>query len=333
MKLTSNRLIEIIKEELSTIKAAPIAQTTGDIISTLETLYNSLTEDLEAIEDELLEGDGVPDKVMQWLWWAPRAKKAQAKVNKVKMNITALEFAESQSEGDKKSKLGDKVKLAKDQAKELQSMVDDKFEAKGDIVKGAIQKVKIEGQLAVIKRTSGMTDNPEKSKELKDQMKELNARYAREEAALKELEPSDEDKKSAKDEIDAKAKSKVKDPVVEEPAADSNDDDSTEEEPAVEEEPEEIKSVEKTPKKNNKEGKLERLAALLKSAEEAGIPDKIKKVKALIDRVSAKENWQLDGTTLGSLLESEITALEGLFTLNESKYSNLSIKDKFSKLL
>lgn len=332
MKLTSNRLIEIIKEELEAITAAPIAQTASDIISTLETLYNSLTEDLEAIEDELLEGDGVPDKVMQWLWWAPKARKAQKKVNKVKMNITALEFAASKSEGDKKDKLNDKISLAKDQAKELQSMVDDKFEAKGDIVKSSIQKVKIEGQLAVISRTSGMTDNPEKSKELKDQMKELKARYAREEVALKELEPSAEDKKSAQDDIDAKKKGKVKDPVVEEPA-DSNDDESKDDEPSVEEEPEEIKSVEKTPKKNNKEGKLERLAALLKSAEEAGIPDKIKKVKALIDRISAKENWQLDGTTLGSLLESEITALEGLFTLNESKYSNLSIKDKFSKLL
>jgi hypothetical protein len=53
----------------------------------------------------------------------------------------------------------------------------------------------------------------------------------------------------------------------------------------------------------------------------------------LIDRVSAKESWQLDGTTLGMMLESEILKLEMSFTLNESRYQNLSIKDRFSRLL
>lgn len=85
--------------------------------------------------------------------------------------------------------------------------------------------------------------------------------------------------------------------------------------------------------KNSKEGKLARLNDLMKKAKESGDESKIKKVQDLIDKVSAKEAWQIEGTNLGMILESEITTLEMSFKLNESKYTNSSIKDKFSRLL
>ena len=53
----------------------------------------------------------------------------------------------------------------------------------------------------------------------------------------------------------------------------------------------------------------------------------------MISSVSAKESWQINGTQLGSLFEREIKALENMDSLNESKYQNLSVKDRFSKLL
>jgi hypothetical protein len=85
--------------------------------------------------------------------------------------------------------------------------------------------------------------------------------------------------------------------------------------------------------KNSKEGKLKRLEDMLAKAKESGDEEKIKKTQDLIDKVSAKESWQLGNTTLGMMLESEITKLEMSFTLNESRYQNLSVKERFSRLM
>ena len=85
--------------------------------------------------------------------------------------------------------------------------------------------------------------------------------------------------------------------------------------------------------KNNKEGKLKRLEDLLANAKESGDEDKIKKVQDLIDKISAKESWQIEGTKLGILLEMEISKLESNEILNESKYQINSIKDAFRKLM
>jgi len=85
--------------------------------------------------------------------------------------------------------------------------------------------------------------------------------------------------------------------------------------------------------KNTKEGKLKRLEGAMAKAKESGNQDKIDKIQNLIDRVSAKESWQIEGTELGRLLEMEITKIESSFILNESMYSINSIKDAFSKLI
>ena len=81
---------------------------------------------------------------------------------------------------------------------------------------------------------------------------------------------------------------------------------------------------------------LKRLETLLKKEndkEDNANPEKVKKIEDMISKLSQKESWQIDGTKLGSLFEREIKALENMESLNESKYQNLSIKDRFSKLL
>ena len=108
----------------------------------------------------------------------------------------------------------------------------------------------------------------------------------------------------------------------------------TKEEPATTEEPakEEPKAEEpakEEPTKNSKDDKLTRIDALLKKAEESGDEAKIKKIKDLKDKVSAKESWQLEGTELGRIYEMEIKRFESMFSLNES----LSVKDAFSRLI
>tara|TARA_R110000803_G_scaffold8697_3_gene27983 strand:+ start:25921 stop:27378 length:1458 start_codon:yes stop_codon:yes gene_type:complete len=85
--------------------------------------------------------------------------------------------------------------------------------------------------------------------------------------------------------------------------------------------------------KNTKEGKLKRLEDAKKKAVEAGETEKIAKIQNLIDRISAKESWQMNGTELGRLLEMEITKIESEYILNESKYAINSIKDAFAKLI
>ena len=95
-------------------------------------------------------------------------------------------------------------------------------------------------------------------------------------------------------------------------------------------------SDEQKPVKNSKEDMLKRLETLLDKEQAKGDDAndaKVKKIQDMISKVGAKESWQIDGTQLGSLLEREIKALENMDSLNESKYQNLSIKDRFSKLL
>ena len=93
---------------------------------------------------------------------------------------------------------------------------------------------------------------------------------------------------------------------------------------------------EEKPEKNSKDDMLQRLETLLDKEQSKGDDAndaKVKKIQGMISKLSAKESWQIDNTVLGNLFEREIKALENTDSLNESKYINLSIKDKFSKLL
>ena len=402
MKLTQEMLIGLIREEMEKTIDKPITQTTSDIITTLESLYDSIVEDLDSIEEELLEADGTPSAVMQWMWWSPKARKSQSKVNKVKMNIVALEFARDNAKADAKSKLGDKVKAAKEQKKTLQSMVDDKFSSKGEITRRSLSSEKIKGQLAAIKATTGMSNDPNRNKELKNKMKELNDKYRKEEAALAEIEPTSDEKKAEAKRLrddekekerlakkalaDEKEKERLakekeagpKAPVDGTPTPTVDDDGKTaagvtttvpkevkktpeeieqekkkeddrraalsqEERDAEDDESMEgdaIKQAEDDDKKQadlgaeqDKVVKLKAAKAALAKAEESGDAAAIEKAKKAITDIEAKENWQLDGTRLGGMLNARVSKINSDAVLAESKYQSQSIAERLRRLL
>ena len=178
----------------------PITSDVDTIINSLETLANELSEDIE--HDDIDEGAG--DFIKSW-FISKKAAKAQKKINKIKMNSADLEFAAMNAEGDKKKVLMDKSDAVKQQAIELQNLVDDKFAGKGKMVDARMQKEKIKGQLEIIKRTSGMEDDPGKKSDLRTKMGELNNKYAEEQQAIKDLEDKN------KEAIDAERKRLQKD--------------------------------------------------------------------------------------------------------------------------
>jgi len=475
MKLTQETLLGFIQEEMATLESSPITQTTDEIISTLGSLYDSLTEDLNEIEVIEEAGDG-PSKIMQWMWWGPKAKKAQKKVNKVKLNLVALEFArDEETHPGAKKKLENKVKTGKEQKKSLQSMVDDKFKDKGSITTRYLASEKIKGQLDAIKATTGMSNDPNRNKDLKSKMKELSAKYKEEQEAINATEPSTEEKKEAQQKIDAakeKAKGKGKETTTTEedpnkakieaqettngkletayktanttwtdhkgtdkpeeeaallawnkkeetlrqakmkanvaklqgelklatikddkekiasvnqlisdtntalnnkesfpalnsagkgetPPADDTTKETTKEEPKDGETPPADDTTKETTKEEPKDGEAEAEAqankeeeeqvakgeemakdAKLKSAkdalaaaEESGDEEAIKKAKQAIADIGAKENWQLDGTRLGGMLDARVSKIKSDAVLTESKYQSQSIKDRLSRLL
>ena len=179
----------------------PITSDVDTIINSLETLANELSEDIEQ-DDDIDEGAG--DFIKSW-FISKKAAKAQKKINKIKMNSADLEFAAMNAEGDKKKVLMDKSDAVKQQAIELQNLVDDKFAGKGKMVDARMQKEKIKGQLEIIKRTSGMEDDPDKKSDLRTKMGELNNKYAEEQRAIKDLEDKN------KEAIDAERKRLQKD--------------------------------------------------------------------------------------------------------------------------
>jgi hypothetical protein len=361
-------------------EAPTISNDVETIMTSLETLAKELTEELSGEEFNQLneDGAGAPGKVMQWIWWMPKARKAQAKINKIKLNIVDMESAAADApDAQQRARINAKAKLAKDQVPELQKMLHDKFSDKGTLVQKAISSEKLAGQIASIRRATGLEDDPEVKATYKDKMIELQAKYKEDEAAIRQLEPSDADKKAEKErrereaednrkrqetldadakksredlakadgkseksaeeieqdkqdalDAEAKAKGSSTDPADDTKKADPTDD-TKKADPA-----DDTKKADPTDDtKNTKEGKLKRLGELLAKAKESGDEEKVKKVQALIDKIAAKESWQLEGTTLGMMLESEITKLEMSFTLNEAKYQNLSVKERFSRLM
>lgn len=84
--------------------------------------------------------------------------------------------------------------------------------------------------------------------------------------------------------------------------------------------------------KNSKDSKLARAKDQLDKAKKSGDEKAIKSAQDLIDRISTKESWQLDGTELGRIIETELSKLENQSKLNESKFS-MSVADRMRVLL
>jgi colicin import membrane protein len=305
----------IMENELATVtttEAPTISNDVDTIITSLETLAKELTEELAGEEfNELNEaGTEGPSTVMQWMWWMPKARKAQAKVNKIKLNVTDMEAA-AEDAGDtaQKAKITAKAKIARDQAGELQKMVDDKFKSKGELVSRVLHNEKIAGQIASIKRATGLEDDPEKVASYKEKMSELQQKYKEDQAAIAELEPSKEDKekeaaRKQKEEADAKAK---QDKLNADAQAEKDKEAGKTETETTEETPEETPE-EKTAREEKEaaEAKAEKITSLKNAIAELG-----NKLKEAGD-AEPKDEEAIN--TLNTELEAkkkELAALEG----------------------
>jgi hypothetical protein len=302
----------------STSNRDVIINDVDSIMTSLETLSSELKESLKLHESDLasmgVAAAGVAAvaglaKGAKMLYdakvKAPKARKEQAKVNAMNIKIAGVESTISSADTEQKEKLKNKLEAVKSSRDDLQKAIEDQYSDSSNVVKRSIAAEKTKGKMEVLK--VHMNDaSPEQQKEIKNQLAKLKIKSS-EDTQL--LQQSVEDvKNNTTPEDQAAVKDLGKD----------NADDTTKKE---------------REDKNTKAGKLARLNDLMKKAKESGDESKIKKVQDLIDKVSAKEAWQIEGTNLGMILESEITTLEMSFKLNESKYITNSIKDRFFKLL
>jgi hypothetical protein len=297
----------VAEPTIATNQKSDIISDVDNIIHSLETLAGELTEELNTIS---ITEDVVTDFVGKWIT-SIRASKAQKKVNTIKINSIDLEFAAENATGDKKKALKSKSDALKEQAKELQNLVNDRFSGKGNIVDRKLAKAKIEGQLEIIKRTSGMEDKPRKKKDLVARMQQLKNKLKEEESAIAKLEDDNKDevaaaKKQLKKEEKDKQNSQTQQPTTESTT---------------------------TPEIEASQKLLTKTKDALAKAQQIGDEKEVKKLKELINEIEAKESWQIYGTKLGSLIESEIKKSEYTNTLNESRHQNLSVKDRFSRLM
>ena len=171
-----------------------------------------LDESVEVSEAD----DTLSKKVMDLIWYKRKAQKSMDKVNKVKQNAVAIDMAAKGLDGSdkqekaKKEKLKAKADSAAKKADELEKAVRDKFDDRSIVVQKAIQKKDIEGRLAAIKQETGMSEDPKKSKELKDKMKDLQTQLKKEDDAIKQIElDAEPEVDSAKDKLE-KHKAEVK---------------------------------------------------------------------------------------------------------------------------
>ena len=190
---------------------AEIIKDVDAILTNLETLstriqenLNELKADVEAgvADEDILEalvsineaGGEVSKKLMDVIWYKPKAKKAMDKVNKIKQNAVAIDIAAKGLDGSdakekaKKDALKLKADSAKKKADDLEKAVRDKFSDRSEVVKKAIANKDIEGRLDAIKQETGMSDDPKKKAELKNQMGELQTQLKKEEEAIKQIE-------------------------------------------------------------------------------------------------------------------------------------------------
>ena len=96
-----------------------------------------------------------------------------------------------------------------------------------------------------------------------------------------------------------------------------------------------VKSEEPTETKTDstKDKLIAAATKTLDNAKKSGDEEAIKKAENNLKAVSDKLDWQLQGTELGRILEAEIKLLDNQIKLKESRYTSISVADKFRQLL
>ena len=191
-----------------------IVRDVDNIINSLEILSTQIKEDLDFINSiPLIEKGGAAlDKAMDYIFRGPRAKKAQAKVNKMALKVADLDSTKDQLPRGEKSQLQDKIDKLKQNRDDLQKEVDAAVSKQSSLVQRMQSSEKIKGRMEVLKAGMGEGSNKD---EIKQQMKKLQNRLKAEEDAIKDAEPSSEEKERAEEQIrkekEAKAKADVED--------------------------------------------------------------------------------------------------------------------------
>lgn len=326
-----------------------------NIITSLETLAGQIQEDLESLEAEEVNeaGDSAGKKLLQWTITAPKAKKAQGKVNQMKINALDLEMAADAAEGDKKKALTAKLKTTKEKIGEIQTTVADRFDAKGEIVKNARLSAKIQGERELLKRLTGMEDNPKKKAELKTQIAKLDKRQKEQTEVLKSLKPEDTEKpvENTADKI-AQMEGGIKDyelriedtnqkiknaetnikklEAEKEKSTDSSKIEKNIEglSKRIEKDKEDVKDLQAS--RNNLKKELAKLSAKESLVVRAGLLG----LNELSSEIFNKHDWQFENNSaLYTKYNTLISKYESDIILNESRYMNDSIKDAFARLI
>ena len=334
------------------------------IITSLETLAGQIQEDLESLEAEEVNeaGDSAGKKLLQWTITAPKAKKAQGKVNQMKINALDLEMAKDAAEGDKKKALDAKLKVTKEKIGEIQTTVANKFDAKGEIVKNARLSAKIQGERELLKRLTGMEDNPKKKAGFKAQIAKLDKRQKEQTEILKSMKPEDAEKSTEKSAETTTTETNA-DKIAQMEGGirdyESNIDDANqaikdaetkinqlkaEKEKAtdpskieksiiglskrIDKDKEDVKGMQTS--RNNLKKELAKLSAKESLVVRAGLLG----LNELSSEIFKKQDWQFENnSTLYTKYNTLISKYESDVILNESKYMNDSIKDAFTRLL
>lgn len=352
---------EFITEELAS--ETPNQELIDEVLEA----YLEVFEDLE-INVQLNEAgeDKLGKKMWNFIYWAPKARKAQQKVNKLKLNKKALDLAADDAPNkEQAASLTAKSLRVKTQMDDLQKIVDDRFKDKGEYVQGVIRRQKQQGQLELIKQETGMSDDPDRKEDLVQQAKEIQKKAKEEEAALKELEPSEKDKEAAAKQIEdekiaakkaadaaraEKQKTKTGSGSTEETPAETPAEkpaekpaDSTEETPAKTstETPAEkpADSAEETPAKkpnrpesgkNSKDDMIQRYKELLAKTKD---PDKKQSIQLKIDKLKNESEEMFMDSNFISLLESELAEFSREIIAESFGFQTSSVADRFRKLL
>jgi hypothetical protein len=334
-----------------------------NIITSLETLAGQIQEDLESLEAEEVNeaGDSAGKKLLQWTITAPKAKKAQGKVNQMKINALDLEMAADAAEGDKKKALTAKLKTTKEKIGEIQTTVADRFDAKGEIVKNARLSAKIQGERELLKRLTGMEDNPKKKAEFKTQIAKLDKRQKEQTEVLKSLKPEDTEKpaekpaeKSGENTADKIAQmeggikdyelriedtnQKIKNAETNIKKLEAEKEKSTDSSKIeknieglskrIEKDKEDVKDLQAS--RNNLKKQLAKLTAQESLVVRAGLLG----LNELSSEIFNKHGWQFENNSaLYTKYNTLISKYESDIILNESRYMNDSIKDAFARLI
>lgn len=354
---------EVPTADVDTTDRDSMISDVDNIITSLETLAGQIQEDVESLEAEEVNeaGDSAAKKALQWTITAPKARKAQGKVNQMKINALDLEMAKDAAEGDKKKALDAKLKVTKEKIGEIQTTVATKFDAKGDIVKNARLAAKIQGERELLKRLTGMEDNPKKKADFKAQIAKLDKRQKEQTEVLKSMKPEDVEKPAEKstekstdtdaDKIaqmeggikdyesnidntnqaikDAETKIKQLEAEKEKATDPSKIEKSIEGlSKRIDKDKEDVKDLQAS--RNNLKKQLAKLSAKEQLAVRAGLLG----LNELSSEIFNKHDWQFENnSTLYTKYNTLISKYESDVVLNESKYMNDSIKDAFARLL